>query len=80
MLDMLADQDTQRVLVEGGPATIQGFLSARLVDEFFLVKSDSTHSAPIPSNISEQDLINAGLKLKRSIQWGKEMVEHWLIE
>jgi len=80
MLDMLADQEIQRVLVEGGPATIQGFLSARLVDEFFLVKSESTHSSPLPSNISEQDLIDAGLNLKHSIQWGTETVEHWLCE
>jgi len=78
MLDMLGDMDIQRILVEGGPATIRGFLSARLVDEFFLVKANLTHSQPVPSEINSQDLIDAGLIKVGSLAWGEEEVEHWL--
>lgn len=50
MLDMLGDLEIQRLLVEGGPTTINHFLDADLVDEFILVKSDVTHSNPVPTD------------------------------
>lgn len=78
MLDMLGDKEIQRLLVEGGPATIRGFLSARLVDEFLLVKANVTHSQPVPSEINSQDLIDAGLSRVGSFNWGEEEVEHWV--
>jgi diaminohydroxyphosphoribosylaminopyrimidine deaminase/5-amino-6-(5-phosphoribosylamino)uracil reductase len=47
MLDMLGDLEIQRLLVEGGPTTINHFLEADLIDEFILVKSDIVHKEPV---------------------------------
>ena len=50
MLEMLGDLEVQRLLVEGGPSTINHFLEQNLVDEFILVKSDIAHSKPVIAN------------------------------
>ena len=51
MLDMLGDLEIQRLLVEGGPTTIDHFLEQNLVDEFILVESKKVrHSSPVESN------------------------------
>ena len=47
MLDMLGDLEIQRLLVEGGPDTINRFLSSDLVNEFILVQSNLTHNEPV---------------------------------
>ena len=50
LLDMLGDLEIQRLLVEGGPTTINHFLEEGLVDEFILVQSNVTHTTPVYSN------------------------------
>ena len=69
MLDMLGDLEIQRLLVEGGPTTINHFLEQDLVDEFILVKSNITHTKPVST---EFDLSNFN-EVSHS-KWGEESV------
>ena len=78
LLHQLADRDIQRVLVEGGPATVHGFLEAGLVDEVFLVHSAAVHQSPVPSNLDDKVLAKAGLSIHEELVWGEERVEHYL--
>ena len=55
LLNRLGDMEIQRVLVEGGPVTIKHFLNAKLVDEFYLVKSEVVHKKPYSSGINTQN-------------------------
>ena len=78
LLHQLADRDIQRVLVEGGPATVHRFLEAGLVDEVFLVHSTAVHQSPVPSNLDDKVLAKAGLSIHEELVWGEERVEHYL--
>ena len=69
MLDMLGDLEIQRLLVEGGPTTINHFLEADLVDEFIIVQSDVTHTNPVPTNFNLAHFSN----ISRT-NWGNESV------
>jgi riboflavin biosynthesis pyrimidine reductase len=69
MLDMLGDLEIQRLLVEGGPATINHFLQSDLVDEFILVKSDVVHKNPV---LTDFDLTRFS-NITHS-KWGAESV------
>lgn len=69
LLDMLGDLEIQRLLVEGGPFTINKFLEENLVDEFILVKSNKTHETPV---LAKFDLSN--LKVVSNQTWGDEEV------
>jgi diaminohydroxyphosphoribosylaminopyrimidine deaminase/5-amino-6-(5-phosphoribosylamino)uracil reductase len=77
LLHMLADQNIQRLLVEGGPTTIQEFLKHGFVDEFFLVQSEVMHSEPYLSNIDSSVLESYGLRCVGRLQWGVEEVLHY---
>jgi diaminohydroxyphosphoribosylaminopyrimidine deaminase/5-amino-6-(5-phosphoribosylamino)uracil reductase len=77
LLNRLGDQNIQRVLVEGGPATIHRFLDQGLVDEFYLVHSQQEHTNPVPSNINAELLDASGLKSTDQLMWGDEQVEHF---
>ncbi len=70
MLDMLGDLEIQRLLVEGGPTTINHFLEQDLVDEFILVESDVQHSIPL---IADFDL-SSRFSNKTQTNWGSESV------
>lgn len=70
MLDMLGDLEIQRLLVEGGPTTINHFLEMDLVDEFILIKSDVTHKKPVIANF---DL--SGFSKIVEEKWGSESVK-----
>ena len=78
LMHQLADQEIQRVLVEGGPTTVHRFIEAGLVDELFLVHSDAVHASPVPSGIASEVLVSAGLTLAHEYVWGDERVEHYL--
>ncbi len=78
LLNRLGDIEKQRLLVEGGPATIHGFLSEGLVDEFYLVQSRVEHCEPVPSNIDGDVLKQSGLVLNHEEQWGEESVQVWM--
>ena len=78
LLNRLGDIEKQRLLVEGGPATIHGFLSEGLVDEFYLVQSRVKHCEPVPSNIDGDVLKQSGLVLNHEEQWGEESVQVWM--
>ena len=69
--------EKQRILIEGGPKTIHSFLSEELVDEFYLVQSNVVHREPVPSNINQDVLTQAGLSLDRTETWGDESVQIW---
>jgi diaminohydroxyphosphoribosylaminopyrimidine deaminase/5-amino-6-(5-phosphoribosylamino)uracil reductase len=78
LLNRLGDLEKQRLLIEGGPTTIHSFLKEGLVDEFYLVQSTIVHQQPIPSNIDQDVLLQAGLSLRREEQWGDESVQIWI--
>ena len=69
MLDMLGDLEIQRLLVEGGPTTINHFLKQDLVDEFILVESEVVHSSPVVANFDLSKFSN-----KTNTNWGSESV------
>ncbi len=69
LLDMLGDLEIQRLLVEGGPFTINQFLNQNLVDEFILVKSNKTHISPVQA---EFDL--SKFTVTNTETWGNEEV------
>ena len=77
LLNQLGDREIQRLLVEGGPTTVQQFLRAGLVDEFFLVESSVEHVEPVPSKIDDSMLQQAGLVRGSNEQWGDETVQFW---
>ena len=78
LLHQLADQEIQRVLVEGGPTTVHRFLEAGLVDEVFLVHSNVVHQRPVPSNLDEDILREAGLTREADYVWGDERVAYFV--
>ena len=75
LLNRLGDMEIQRLMVEGGPVTIKHFLSANLVDEFYLVRADVEHQSPYLSGIDAQQITEAGLSLNKTINWGDESVQ-----
>ena len=70
LLDMLGDLEIQRLLVEGGPTTINHFLEEGLVDEFILVQSKVTHPTPVYSNFD----LSSSSKSEETT-WGEEPVK-----
>jgi len=78
LLHQLADQEIQRVLVEGGPTTVHRFLESGLVDEVFLVHSNVVHQMPVPSNLDENVLREAGLTREADYVWGDERVAYFV--
>ena len=70
LLDMLGDLEIQRLLVEGGPTTINHFLEEGLVDEFILVQSKVTHATPVYSNFDLSSFSRA-----EETTWGEELVK-----
>ncbi len=78
LLHQLADQEIQRVLVEGGPTTVHRFLESGLVDEVFLVHSNVVHQMPVPSNLDEDVLREAGLTREADYVWGDERVAYFV--
>ncbi|MDP7374169.1 MAG: bifunctional diaminohydroxyphosphoribosylaminopyrimidine deaminase/5-amino-6-(5-phosphoribosylamino)uracil reductase RibD [Candidatus Poseidoniaceae archaeon] len=70
MLDMLGDLEIQRLLVEGGPDTINRFLSNDLVDEFILVQSNLTHNEPLRADFD----LSKFSKMEQTY-WGEESVK-----
>ena len=70
MLDMLGDLEIQRLLVEGGPTTINHFMQQDFVDEFIIVESKTIHETPVKSNF---DLSHFS-KVREEF-WGEESVK-----
>jgi diaminohydroxyphosphoribosylaminopyrimidine deaminase/5-amino-6-(5-phosphoribosylamino)uracil reductase len=70
MLEMLGDLEIQRLLVEGGPNTINHFLNQDLVDEFILVQSKAIHSSPVQSDFD----LTSFSKMEEE-NWGEETVK-----
>ena len=77
LLNLLGDQEIQRLMVEGGPTTIGNFLDQGLVDEFYLIHSEVTHQQPVASNIDAERLSSAGLSHTATDKWGDETVYLW---
>ena len=75
LLNRLGDMEIQRLMVEGGPFTIKNFLEANLVDEFYLVRSQTEHQAPYPSGIDSSTLLGSGLQFEQTLTWGSESVK-----
>ena len=75
LLNRLGDMEIQRLMVEGGPITIKNFLEANLVDEFYLVRSQTEHHAPYPSGIDSSTLLGSALQYEQTLTWGSESVE-----
>ncbi len=78
LLHQLADQEIQRVLVEGGPTTVHRFLEAGLVDEVILIHSSVVHESPVPAKLDAEVLKMAGLTREAEYVWGDERVDHFV--
>ena len=70
MLDMLGDLEIQRLMVEGGPTTINHFLEQNLVDEFILVQSSVIHTRPVNTDFDLSNFTNM-----EETNWGSEVVK-----
>ena len=70
MLDMLGDLEIQRLMVEGGPTTINHFLEQNLVDEFILVQSSVIHTRPVNTDFDLSNFTNM-----EQTNWGSEVVK-----
>lgn len=70
LLDMLGDLDIQRLLIEGGPKTINQFMAEGHVDEFILVRSDVEHANPYIANFDLTPFSNC-----QESYWGFEEVK-----
>ena len=77
LLQQLGDQEMQRLLIEGGPTTIERFLRAGLVDEVLLVHSSVEHATPVPFGLDAADFTAAGLTQRQGTTWGEERVDVW---
>lgn len=77
LLNLLADKEIQRVMVEGGPTTVSSFLDQGLVDEFYMIHSEVVHQKPVASNIDVERLSSAGLSHTATESWGVETVHLW---
>ena len=75
LLNLLGDKEIQRLMVEGGPTTVDSFLDQGFVDEFYLIQSKVIHEQPVASNIDEQRLTSAGLSHTSTESWGEETVQ-----
>ena len=69
LLDMLGDLEIQRLLIEGGPFTINKFLEENLVDEFILVQSAKEHKSPVKADFNLESMEISGTET-----WGEESV------
>ena len=67
---MLGDLEIQRLLIEGGPTTINKFLEADLVDEFIHVISEVTHNKPVMANFDLSSFSRSEIT-----NWGSETVK-----
>ena len=63
MNDLQQERGLHHVMVEGGPATARAFLQEKLVDRAILIRAPISFREPFPSNMSEQTLDEAGLRL-----------------
>jgi len=80
--DILEDLSTNRnihhVMVEGGPATAKVFLHGGIVDRAIFVYAPMKFEIPIPSNLSHEDFVKAGLQQIRQSDMGVDHVEYWI--
>lgn len=77
ILQDLYSRNINHVMVEGGPATAIQFLKEKLVDRAILVKAPVTFIEPVPSGMSNEMLIEAGLELLKIEQCGDDVIEYW---
>jgi riboflavin biosynthesis pyrimidine reductase len=73
----LYSRNINHIMVEGGPATAISFLNEKLVDRAIIVRSPVTFIEPVPSGMTNEMLINAGLVLLNKEQCGDDIIEYW---
>jgi riboflavin-specific deaminase-like protein len=77
ILQDLYSKNINHVMVEGGPATAIQFLNEKLVDRAILVKAPVTFIEPVPSDMTNEMLIEAGLEFLKLEQCGDDVIEYW---
>ena len=76
--DLREEHDVHHLMVEGGPAVARSFLQNKMVDRCVLIRATAVKFRdPIPSNIDENSLLEAGLKHLGTYQSGIDEVECW---
>ena len=74
----LKSRRISHVMVEGGPLTALRFLRDQAVDRAIIIRAPLFFRSPVPSNISEAVLEDAGLeKLGVLDSSGGDVVEYW---
>jgi riboflavin-specific deaminase-like protein len=77
IVEDLYSKNIHHIMVEGGPATAIQFLDGKLVDRAIIVRAPVTFIEPVPSGISNDMLIEAGLILIKVESSGDDMIEYW---
>ena len=77
ILSMLGDCGIQEVMLEGGPKTIQHFVSNKNIDRAIIVNSNIEFDDPIPSGISTDLLKNLGLIKLNETEMNGDLIEFW---
>lgn len=76
--DLREEYDVHHLMVEGGPTVARSFLQNKMVDRCVLIRATAVEfREPIPSNIDENILIEAGLKHLGTYHIGIDEVECW---
>ena len=78
LLDLLGDRGLQRVLIEGGPDVWNRFLRAGLVDEAFIIRTNSSIGPGPAAGIDATVLSTAGLQCTSNDSSMDDVIEHWL--
>ena len=77
ILSMLGDCGFQEVMLEGGPKTIDQFVSNKNIDRAIIVNSNIEFDDPLPSGISVNLLEKIGLKKLKEDEMDGDIVEYW---
>jgi len=78
ILNDLYSKNIRHVMVEGGPMTAIQFLNEKVVDRAILIRAPVTFIEPVPSGMSNEMFVKAGLELLKTQKCGDDMVEYWI--
>lgn len=68
---------TKHVMLEGGPATAKNFLHEGLVDRAIIVQAPIEFVEPVPSGMTEETFVQAGLEKVGTRASGVDIIDYW---
>lgn len=78
IIEDLRSKSIHHIMVEGGPATALQFLRGKVVDRAILIRAPVTFIEPVPSGMTDDILVEAGLVLIDTKKCGDDVVEYWV--